>query len=539
MASEVIAAKMVAPYFGQSIYVWAAMLGATLGGLAVGYYLGGKISSLYRLSISLTLILFAVSLYLFFWNMYGHYCFHIFEGFSLKIAISSSLIAILSPLMVLFGMISPIIIACLHRTGITGDRAISNVYTTNTFAGILGAIMFNLFIVFNYGIRDAISILSAIMFLAGMLSVGVKGLKPKPLCLFLTLIIFLSGCGNDTSHSIAVKYSGQKENQIISVKEYNPSSKDVLVSHSLATKTYFDDLEPDRVYVLKVKEWEYPFYYSGNNITIELDEKNLVSPKVKGDKDSEKFNSELLKFQKLKQDYEKKSGIVSTYIRNGGEFGADDEGRAYERQADEAEREMEIHLKNTIKTLPAIPALFFALQLHQKYEYNFLATFRQQLSPKVKSTTIGTYFYNYVEYMNYSLVGSKITLPPAKFLNGDKLSSSKNDNPYTWLFYFSSFCHAANEEYIQISALLDSLATYKVTPVFVSLDYNKQATIQFAEAHQIPLNLIICDELAFDTPLFDNMDVLPSNIILDKNNKIVNLNIKKEDWYAALKALPI
>ena len=44
MATELLGAKMLAPYFGSSLYVWATVLAITLGGLAVGYFIGGVLS---------------------------------------------------------------------------------------------------------------------------------------------------------------------------------------------------------------------------------------------------------------------------------------------------------------------------------------------------------------------------------------------------------------------------------------------------------------------------------------------------------------
>jgi len=44
MACELVGAKLLAPYFGTSLYIWAAALALTLGGLTSGYYLGGILS---------------------------------------------------------------------------------------------------------------------------------------------------------------------------------------------------------------------------------------------------------------------------------------------------------------------------------------------------------------------------------------------------------------------------------------------------------------------------------------------------------------
>ena len=44
MSTELAGAKLLAPYFGTSLYVWACVMALTLGGLAGGYFLGGRLS---------------------------------------------------------------------------------------------------------------------------------------------------------------------------------------------------------------------------------------------------------------------------------------------------------------------------------------------------------------------------------------------------------------------------------------------------------------------------------------------------------------
>src|SRR5574338_897280 len=41
---EIAASRVLAPTFGSSLYVWGALIGVVLSGLAVGYWLGGTLA---------------------------------------------------------------------------------------------------------------------------------------------------------------------------------------------------------------------------------------------------------------------------------------------------------------------------------------------------------------------------------------------------------------------------------------------------------------------------------------------------------------
>ena len=41
---EIASSRVLAPFFGNSLYVWGALIGVVLTGLAVGYWLGGALA---------------------------------------------------------------------------------------------------------------------------------------------------------------------------------------------------------------------------------------------------------------------------------------------------------------------------------------------------------------------------------------------------------------------------------------------------------------------------------------------------------------
>jgi predicted membrane-bound spermidine synthase len=41
MALEIVGSRMLAPYFGNSIFVWGSLISVVLAALSLGYWLGG------------------------------------------------------------------------------------------------------------------------------------------------------------------------------------------------------------------------------------------------------------------------------------------------------------------------------------------------------------------------------------------------------------------------------------------------------------------------------------------------------------------
>ena len=62
MVIELIAARMLAPYIGVSLYTWTSIIGIILAGIALGNYLGGKIADKYASPLVLLAIFLAGSL---------------------------------------------------------------------------------------------------------------------------------------------------------------------------------------------------------------------------------------------------------------------------------------------------------------------------------------------------------------------------------------------------------------------------------------------------------------------------------------------
>ena len=153
MVCELIGAKLLAPFFGTSLYVWAAALALTLGGLTLGYFIGGKLSKKYAGQVNLLYwVLIIAGLLLVAMPFTSEYvmlaCIHL----SLEMgAILSLLIFMLPPLMFM-GMVSPIIINLLTDEAQAAGNNAGNVYAISTLGGITATFLMGFYIIPNFGL---------------------------------------------------------------------------------------------------------------------------------------------------------------------------------------------------------------------------------------------------------------------------------------------------------------------------------------------------------------------------------------------------
>lgn len=163
MSAEVLGAKLLAPYYGNSLFVWAGALGITLAGLAGGYFAGSAYAKKPNAERSLFIALLTGALALAAMPLVTKYIVSSTLALDLRTGIILSCIALLFIPLWCFGMVSPLIIRGIVQDN--AGRATGNVYAISTAGGILFTILMGFVLIPLAGLTCSAFISAAITFL--------------------------------------------------------------------------------------------------------------------------------------------------------------------------------------------------------------------------------------------------------------------------------------------------------------------------------------------------------------------------------------
>jgi len=177
---EFAAARLLAPYFGTSLYIWGVLIGLILIYLTAGYYLGGRLADrhpsatlLYRLT---AIAGFAVGLIPLVSRPILRFAQLGFAQFSIGIVVGSLLATVLlfALPVVLLGFVSPFVIRLrIERIDRAGNAA-GAVYALSTLGSILGTFVPVFVLIPTFGTRPTLYMLAL-----ALLVTSVAGLWPR------------------------------------------------------------------------------------------------------------------------------------------------------------------------------------------------------------------------------------------------------------------------------------------------------------------------------------------------------------------------
>lgn len=169
MAFEIMASRILAPVFGNTIFVWGSLIGVFMAGMAVGYFVGGTLADRFRHAALLGGTFFlAAGLLLTLPGYSGELCLWI-DGWNLD----PRLAALLAATALFFlpaaamGAISPMLFVLGAHDARRFGRRVGNLYAVSTLGSIVGTLGGAFYLVTVMGTRSSILLLGGICLLLG------------------------------------------------------------------------------------------------------------------------------------------------------------------------------------------------------------------------------------------------------------------------------------------------------------------------------------------------------------------------------------
>lgn len=168
---EIVASRILAPYFGNSVYVWGSLISVFLLALSIGYWIGGVMADRRPSLGTLALVLVTASVFILVLPLVYLPVGRFVSELNLEFRFSVLVISVLFFLVpsVLMGMVSPFAIklsaTALEEIGRTSGR----VYAISTLGSISGALAVSFFLIQWLGTRAIVVVLGLILLVLALL----------------------------------------------------------------------------------------------------------------------------------------------------------------------------------------------------------------------------------------------------------------------------------------------------------------------------------------------------------------------------------
>jgi spermidine synthase len=224
MVVELLGTRIIAPFYGASLYVWSSLISVTMIALALGYFTGGRWADrAKRTGLSLIIALAALLILLIPWLIRP--VLLATDPLGLGAGAFISALVLFSPSLTLLGMVGPFAIklSTLELEGV--GASVGSIYAVSTLGSVVGTLFLGFYLFPRVGSREILIGLSIALFL---LAVAVAFYERKRLRLASTflpiLLLAMIGIGLSpqiagASRAYSGAYSGSEFFKILSERE--------------------------------------------------------------------------------------------------------------------------------------------------------------------------------------------------------------------------------------------------------------------------------------------------------------------------------
>ncbi len=189
MILELVGARLLAPYLGTSIYVWASLIGVVLGALSLGYWLGGRLADRKPEYMYLATIILISAIYIGLIPLFKDAVLILsaLGGIKAGSVVAASFLFIVPS--VLLGMISPYALRLKIKSLKTSGNTAGNLYALSTLGSISGTFLAGFYLIPSFQLTNILFGMGIVLVFVAFLAYSKKFL-PSIIALVIIFLVF-------------------------------------------------------------------------------------------------------------------------------------------------------------------------------------------------------------------------------------------------------------------------------------------------------------------------------------------------------------
>ena len=201
MIVELDGSRIIAPYFGTSLYVWTSIIGVILGSLSLGYWWGGKLADKKPEFSSLSKILFIAAISIGALSILKDPLLASLQNTIKDVRAGSVVSSILFFALpnIMLGMVSPYAAKLKIKALANSGSTVGNLYALSTVGSILGTFLAGFYLIPAMGNSRILLLVSAVLILISIYAYAGNLVKKLAVTALLFLLAGLSALSDGRS----------------------------------------------------------------------------------------------------------------------------------------------------------------------------------------------------------------------------------------------------------------------------------------------------------------------------------------------------
>lgn len=194
MVIELLGTRLIAPFYGASLYVWTSLIAVTLIALALGYYVGGILADRARSGLSVIIAASGFLTLVIPW-LTGPILLAT-DPLGLRLGSFISTLILFSPSLIMLGMVGPFAVKLSTSALSNVGASTGSIYAVSTVGSVIGTLFLGFYLFPLVGSREIfIGLGVALLILAILVTVIERKYQQSTLSLIPTTLLVVIGIG--------------------------------------------------------------------------------------------------------------------------------------------------------------------------------------------------------------------------------------------------------------------------------------------------------------------------------------------------------